>query len=55
MATQDQGVGSATMERALVVTREVNKPNGYDVFLSAARRKYRRDQAASGIGGVSAG
>lgn len=34
MATQDQGVGSATMKRALVVTREVNKPNGYDVFLS---------------------
>src|SRR3954454_19665563 len=34
LATRDQGVGTATMKRALVVTREVNKPNGYDVFLS---------------------
>jgi hypothetical protein len=41
MATQDQGVGSATMKRALVVTREVNKRNGYDVFLS-----YHRGDAA---------
>jgi hypothetical protein len=41
MATRDQGVRSATMKRALVVTREVNKRNGYDVFLS-----YHRGDAA---------